>query len=871
MSDEEKQVDQYSSALHEFCGFEGVGGLIVSNDSSDEDEPPSKENANEPDHVAALDQVFDGEVAAEKEDDDAAAAAPPDEFDAFRDFDGVATIEDTVFSDANFDAFDSAPLQNEPDEFGNNFSPENNNLVQMDTGAIEHEGFVSSESNEELVGQETNEDVSQINIDNVHQNSMACVTGENYSHELKTSSIGDAPDEFDAFGDFNAIAVTHDTPADANFGAFDSASLQIERDGAAMNSTLGNAASNAADTFCSFDDLNGMDLQNNNGANAVDANINADAASVNVDPNEVKQTDHVSETFQEDHRDEDACDTGELMTFDQKDEALEANNTVLDSPGTVHSQETTVSSGRPSAFDATDADAKLVKTTTDEVVTEETIDGFTFTFYDVISSEATHNVAFAEGDVFAAELASEMTNTTVLAEDADQVVYTEEEKTSSCESMPLDTLASKQQSSSKQDVDDMDVVPDSSMVPTENFELANEEPAGSEVHNADAEGEDVIVSFNTEQLTASDDDFGGFASFEEHGGNCAENEHEPADFEGDGFVELGHQEEKPVEVLDSRLQTATSTQPHQTPNRGSSAEAEDDNFGDFGDFEEVPAQESDLNETNFEGFASFKDAAPSDAADVEFASFEDVQTQQSDVLPNHQEPATATSSDEDDFSFGEFEEISAPADAQESECETRLRSFPVVLHENVRVMLQTLFKDVCKDHSSEDNETPPHYVTLLSVIPNESVKNECATENFKYSEDGLIAIEHFLKDLPVSPPSSILSRGENWSPYRQYYFGKDGSTFAVNREPLSVEVPEVLCIDLPTGFDARELSKPPSENVSVAQMKLTSAEVPIEDFPVVNKINSEFDDSQLSSTGKKFFDNIPDLSYMLLSTLSLEK
>lgn len=179
------------------------------------------------------------------------------------------------------------------------------------------------------------------------------------------------------------------------------------------------------------------------------------------------------------------------------------------------------------------------------------------------------------------------------------------------------------------------------------------------------------------------------------------------------------------------------------------------------------------------------------------------------------------------------------------------------------------------------------------------MKNECATENFKYSEDSLIAIEHFLKDLPVSPPSSILSRGENWSPYRQYYFGKDGSTFAVNREPLSVEVPEVLCIDLPTGFDARELSKPPSENVSVAQMKLTSAEVPIEDFPVVNKINryvplvcdktsyflcvdpvgktdssqysSEFDDSQLSSTGKKFFDNIPDLSYMLLSTLSLEK
>lgn len=103
-------------------------------------------------------------------------------------------------------------------------------------------------------------------------------------------------------------------------------------------------------------------------------------------------------------------------------------------------------------------------------------------------------------------------------------------------------------------------------------------------------------------------------------------------------------------------------------------------------------------------------------------------------------------------------------------------------------------------------------------------------------------------------------------------------------------VPEVLSIELPTGFDASTFS--PNNSSSSNARCTTPPEQPVRptatlvDFPSADtKITSpsadtksteegvkeaaeddEFD--KLSATGKKFMDKMPDLSYMLQPTLS---
>ena len=84
-------------------------------------------------------------------------------------------------------------------------------------------------------------------------------------------------------------------------------------------------------------------------------------------------------------------------------------------------------------------------------------------------------------------------------------------------------------------------------------------------------------------------------------------------------------------------------------------------------------------------------------------------------------------------------------------------------------------------------------------------------------EDGLAEIEQLIKDIPPSPSLTILSH-ESWNPYSQYAFNKDGSIMIDSVKPLSVpSVPEVLCINLPTGFDVSELSKPSINKDSVPE------------------------------------------------------
>lgn len=71
---------------------------------------------------------------------------------------------------------------------------------------------------------------------------------------------------------------------------------------------------------------------------------------------------------------------------------------------------------------------------------------------------------------------------------------------------------------------------------------------------------------------------------------------------------------------------------------------------------------------------------------------------------------------------------------------------------------------------------------------------------------GLAQIEKHLEEVPVSSPLSILSN-ENWNPYNQYMMNKNPTQVVGFENPVPA-VPEVLCIDLPTGFDASEFSKP---------------------------------------------------------------
>ena len=88
--------------------------------------------------------------------------------------------------------------------------------------------------------------------------------------------------------------------------------------------------------------------------------------------------------------------------------------------------------------------------------------------------------------------------------------------------------------------------------------------------------------------------------------------------------------------------------------------------------------------------------------------------------------------------------------------------------------------------------------------------------------------------LPKSPAISILS-AENWNPHSQYMFNEDGSPIIEFVEMHSTSsIPEVLCIDLPTGFDASEFSRQPIGNkndVSICKLNAAAVDSPIEEFP----------------------------------------
>ncbi len=100
-------------------------------------------------------------------------------------------------------------------------------------------------------------------------------------------------------------------------------------------------------------------------------------------------------------------------------------------------------------------------------------------------------------------------------------------------------------------------------------------------------------------------------------------------------------------------------------------------------------------------------------------------------------------------------------------------------------------------------------------------------------------------------------------------------------------IPEVLSIELPTGFDASAFSPNTSSSSNArcttppVQSVRPTATATLVDFPSAadtkmteedaNEAVEDDEFDKLSAAGKKFMDKLPDLSYMLQPTLSTVK
>jgi hypothetical protein len=93
---------------------------------------------------------------------------------------------------------------------------------------------------------------------------------------------------------------------------------------------------------------------------------------------------------------------------------------------------------------------------------------------------------------------------------------------------------------------------------------------------------------------------------------------------------------------------------------------------------------------------------------------------------------------------------------------------------------------------------------------------------------------------PPSRPLTILS-DEKWYPYSHYQFKRDGSPYAefVKRSKTR-SVPEMLSIELPTGFDASNLSGSVSSAPTHPYPGSSNRDAPtIADFPSTPKSSKE--------------------------------
>eukprot|EP00804_Cyclotella_cryptica_P019691 CCRYP_016455-RB/>CCRYP_016455-RB protein AED:0.00 eAED:0.00 QI:135/1/1/1/1/1/2/500/384 len=290
---------------------------------------------------------------------------------------------------------------------------------------------------------------------------------------------------------------------------------------------------------------------------------------------------------------------------------------------------------------------------------------------------------------------------------------------------------------------------------------------------------------------------------------------------------------------------------------------DDEDFGDFGDFEETPStarnehhvqqmvqcenhpesasEFSSIEGDDFGGFGNFEEmpSEPINQNDTKNHSTAAVSKQLHEGPVTQPDMATKQSSSYDD-DFGDFEEVSSAISNQRHDGKTSESlsidvSIPPVtlLDDSVRVMFQTVFAvegQVQFDLNREESSILPFDVMLRSVLPNESSVEETTEESCAHSEEGLANIKSFVMNLSMSHPITILSH-DKWHPYSHYIFNRDGTPMVDSCETVSPNpsVPDVLCIDLPTGFDASEFSKS-SKRESPCPIS-TAADFPIKNDP----------------------------------------
>jgi hypothetical protein len=363
-------------------------------------------------------------------------------------------------------------------------------------------------------------------------------------------------------------------------------------------------------------------------------------------------------------------------------------------------------------------------------------------------------------------------------------------------------------------------------------------------------------------------------------------------------------------------------------------EGADEDFDDFGDFsapveaeteaniEEGPGERNEFAQPDDDGFgefgdfAAFEEAAPADTPAVSQQTAQDEEKSTVDDVPTSQLQSTqAVSLEEDEFGdFGDFEESDT---VQETSGNNDPSRHVIVLNDNVRALFQKVFQlDNPVESEMGDSCTQlPFDVPMRTVIvseqnnlfaimlfqptahgiphpplshkaPRKSDTKEKDDEKRTYkSEQEIKDITNYIKSLPTSPPSTILSE-EKWYPYSQYIFQHDGTPYTEKSNPMSMAapVPEVLSIELPTGFDASafnpktssstngRFSEPPTQPV---RPTATMVDFPSADAKMTEEEEKEAaeDDEfgKLSAAGKKFMEQLPDLSYMLQPTLSAVK
>ncbi|KAL3764703.1 hypothetical protein ACHAWU_001533 [Discostella pseudostelligera] len=352
----------------------------------------------------------------------------------------------------------------------------------------------------------------------------------------------------------------------------------------------------------------------------------------------------------------------------------------------------------------------------------------------------------------------------------------------------------------------------------------------------------------------------------------------------DEFGDFGDFEFRDASAFEQSLEAAAISP---SDARNDEDNAEDDEFGDFGDFdafEEAPVEsQSETKPPDNEASGSHPSVNVSSAenendAEYEFGGFGDFgDFEEFDSAPDSTLPAG----------------INATPGSGSMAAPSVERQTLSVMNESVRRMFQDVFANNDPDDPSLEEggtctqlpfDIPMH--TILSAL---APPREIDAAHTHKSELELAALKKFYENLPISPPSTVLSK-EKWYPYSQYEFNRDGSPYAPPVELVpSSTVPEVLSIELPTGFEARtNLSSSSTSRPSPSLPGSSNRSTPtVVDFPSTptarmnhgtgydsrhdNEESSEPDLSQLSEQGKRFMAEIPDLSYMLKSTLSLPK